>query len=350
MSANLEVHRLDQAGNPAEGPHGAGNPGGPQRRRRSSCAPIARTAPVIAPTKSSSASGFTSRPQKIKPQQLISRAVPADPYPALAMLRENYPCYRDWLGQRLLDHPLRRRHVGVRRRRELRDAARSAGSTPVEDLGRDLWAGVAGAVAPSSAHGQPRRARSRSELDRRLRGTRQRRPRHRVRRPVPAGTARARIWICPKPTSPRVRRALPGACSAARTGTRAPKQAGLAAIQRADRLFRADAGRSAAGSRATTSSPRLRGSTCRTARPPPRTWWSRCSKATTKRCTAASPTCGYLLLTHPDQLDHVKRDAARCCRFAWLETLRHSTPGDRGEALSRNTRWSASGGCCPKVR
>lgn len=36
--------------------------------------------------------------EKIKPVQLISPDFAADPYPLLEILRENYPCYRDWLG------------------------------------------------------------------------------------------------------------------------------------------------------------------------------------------------------------------------------------------------------------
>ncbi len=36
--------------------------------------------------------------EKIKPVQLISPEFAADPYPLLEILRENYPCYRDWLG------------------------------------------------------------------------------------------------------------------------------------------------------------------------------------------------------------------------------------------------------------
>jgi pulcherriminic acid synthase len=36
--------------------------------------------------------------EKIKPVQLISPDFIRDPYPLLAILRENYPCYRDWLG------------------------------------------------------------------------------------------------------------------------------------------------------------------------------------------------------------------------------------------------------------
>lgn len=38
--------------------------------------------------------------EKIKPIQLVSDAYRRDPYPFLAVLRENYPCYRDWLGNR----------------------------------------------------------------------------------------------------------------------------------------------------------------------------------------------------------------------------------------------------------
>ncbi len=35
--------------------------------------------------------------EKIKPIQLVSDDYRHDPYPLLAILRENYPCYRDWL-------------------------------------------------------------------------------------------------------------------------------------------------------------------------------------------------------------------------------------------------------------
>jgi len=36
--------------------------------------------------------------EKIKPGQLISENYRQDPYPTLAVLREHYPCYRDWLS------------------------------------------------------------------------------------------------------------------------------------------------------------------------------------------------------------------------------------------------------------
>ena len=38
--------------------------------------------------------------EKIKPRQLVSEAYRTDPYPVLGTLREHYPCYRDWLGNR----------------------------------------------------------------------------------------------------------------------------------------------------------------------------------------------------------------------------------------------------------
>ncbi|MEM7017224.1 MAG: cytochrome P450 [Pseudomonadota bacterium] len=38
--------------------------------------------------------------EKIKPIQLISDDYRRNPYPLLETLRENYPCYRDWLGNR----------------------------------------------------------------------------------------------------------------------------------------------------------------------------------------------------------------------------------------------------------
>jgi hypothetical protein len=36
--------------------------------------------------------------EKIKPGQLISEDYRLDPYPIVAVLREHYPCYRDWLS------------------------------------------------------------------------------------------------------------------------------------------------------------------------------------------------------------------------------------------------------------
>lgn len=36
--------------------------------------------------------------EKIRPIQLIEPQFAIDPYPVLTILRENYPCYRDWLG------------------------------------------------------------------------------------------------------------------------------------------------------------------------------------------------------------------------------------------------------------
>ena len=36
--------------------------------------------------------------EKIKPSELISEEYRIDPYPFLEILRENYPCYRDWLS------------------------------------------------------------------------------------------------------------------------------------------------------------------------------------------------------------------------------------------------------------
>ena len=36
--------------------------------------------------------------EKIRPIELVSSEFVRDPYPVLGVLRENYPCYRDWLG------------------------------------------------------------------------------------------------------------------------------------------------------------------------------------------------------------------------------------------------------------
>ncbi len=38
--------------------------------------------------------------EQIKPRMLVSEAYRTDPYPVLGILREHYPCYRDWLGNR----------------------------------------------------------------------------------------------------------------------------------------------------------------------------------------------------------------------------------------------------------
>lgn len=35
---------------------------------------------------------------KVKPNAMLTREYLEDPYPTLAILRENYPCYRDWIG------------------------------------------------------------------------------------------------------------------------------------------------------------------------------------------------------------------------------------------------------------
>ena len=36
--------------------------------------------------------------EKIKPIQLVSPEFARDPYPLLGILREHYPCYRDWMS------------------------------------------------------------------------------------------------------------------------------------------------------------------------------------------------------------------------------------------------------------
>lgn len=36
--------------------------------------------------------------EKIRPNAMLSREFLQDPYPTLAILREHYPCYRDWIG------------------------------------------------------------------------------------------------------------------------------------------------------------------------------------------------------------------------------------------------------------
>jgi len=43
----------------------------------------------------------------------------------------------------------------------------------------------------------------------------------------------------------------------------------------------------------------------------------------------------HLLLAHPNQLDHVKRER-RMLKFAWLEMLRHSTPVTAAKRFARH--------------
>jgi cytochrome P450 len=98
MSAQLEVHRLGPDGQVTE-PAG----GEPEIRVGRNGVPI-----VVRPNRAHGTGYRTyevfqrqrvhESTEKLKPQHLISPEFLRNPYPTLATLRENYPCYRDWIG------------------------------------------------------------------------------------------------------------------------------------------------------------------------------------------------------------------------------------------------------------
>jgi cytochrome P450 len=98
MSLQHEVHRLDQAGKPVDtttdeseiryGRNGVPVVARPSRTRGDGY----RTYEVFQRQRVGEST------EKIKPHHLVSEAFLLDPYPTLAILRENYPCYRDWIG------------------------------------------------------------------------------------------------------------------------------------------------------------------------------------------------------------------------------------------------------------
>jgi pulcherriminic acid synthase len=137
MTAQQEVTRLDSGGKPVETTET------PEVR-------IGRNGvPIIVRAQRALGTGYRTyevfqrqrvqeSTEKLKPQQLISAEFLADPYPTLAILRENYPCYRDWVGNSFwisryddvtsvfVDDP----NYETRSKRWFYGR---------EDLGRDLW-------------------------------------------------------------------------------------------------------------------------------------------------------------------------------------------------------------------
>jgi cytochrome P450 len=98
MSAQFEVHRLDAQGNPVA-------EAGAQQDVRYGRNGV----PIVVRPNRAKGSGYRTyevhqrlrvreSTEKIKPAQLISADFLQNPYPLLAILRENYPCYRDWLN------------------------------------------------------------------------------------------------------------------------------------------------------------------------------------------------------------------------------------------------------------
>jgi len=70
---------------------------------------VGRNGVAIAPRAITKGSGYRSyeihqrqrvhqSTEKLNPLRLVSAEFALDPYPTLDVLRENYPCYRDWIG------------------------------------------------------------------------------------------------------------------------------------------------------------------------------------------------------------------------------------------------------------
>src|SRR5580693_9311290 len=70
---------------------------------------VGRNGVAVAPRAVTAGSGYRSyevhqrmrvqqSTEKLDPARLMSAEFAGDPYPALAILRETYPCYRDWVG------------------------------------------------------------------------------------------------------------------------------------------------------------------------------------------------------------------------------------------------------------
>lgn len=98
MSLQHEVHRLDQSGRPVD-----------TAADESEIRYGRNGVPVVARPSRTRGDGYRTyevhqrmrvneSTEKIQPHRLLSSDFLRDPYPTLAVLRENYPCYRDWIG------------------------------------------------------------------------------------------------------------------------------------------------------------------------------------------------------------------------------------------------------------
>jgi pulcherriminic acid synthase len=258
--------------------------------------------------------------EKLKPQQLISADFLADPYPTLEILRENYPCYRDWLGNSFwisryddvtsvfVDDP----NYETRSKRWFYGR---------EDLGRDLWEHLSVLTLHEKvwdASAATIAERIASEIN--ARGSGDLATEFAARLPL---ELLATLLGLPADDFPLfVERYL-----------RLQRGAGW------DPLLR-EAGLQAYSELCTYFTPLL---SARRAAPGE----DLLSVLANLEFDSGAVTAGdvvvtllerdhetlhgglanlwRLLLTHPDQLDHVRNDR-RMLRFAWLETLRHSTP------------------------
>ncbi len=276
-------------------------------------------------------------PRELIGDEMLDGAPPAAHHPARA------PSLLPGLGrQPVLDHPLRRRHVGVHRRRQLRDTIQAV----VRRTPR---------VRPRSACRAPR-AVGRREPDRCARrtdrGADARRPRrtspiwHRRSRPGCRSSCGGRCSICPKricPSSPRGT----GGCSEPPAGTHAVSETGTpqrsswsptSSPSSAER--RADPGDDLISAAATVE---LDGPTIDATDIVATIW-----EADHETLHGGLANLWFQLLTNPEQLDAV-RDDRRLVKFAWLETLRHSPPVHSAVAL-RPSRGRALRSSAPRRR
>lgn len=320
MSVQHEVQRLDASGHPL---HSAG---------RDPEVHVGRNGvPIVQRTDRAQGAGYRTyevyqrqrvhqSTEKIKPQQLASAQFLADPYPALAILRENYPCYRDWLGNAFwitryddvtsvfVDDA----NFETRPKRWIYD---------LEDLGRDLWGelpvptaferGMDGHAAPVAERIATALA-GRPNADLAIEFA--------ARYPVELW---ARMLDLPEADFPvfaeRYLRMQRGA-----TWQPAARLAGLEALAQLTAYFRPlleqrrreprDDLISAVAGLEFDDRPA-------SAEDLVVTLLERDHE--TLHGGLANLWC--LLLSHPEQLEQVKQDR-RLLRFAWLETLRHSTP------------------------
>jgi cytochrome P450 len=320
MSVHHEVKRLDASGHPLQS-----SGGDPEVR-------VGRNGvPIVQRTDRAHAAGYRSyevyqrqrvhqSTEKIKPQELVSARFLTDPYPSLATLRENYPCYRDWLGNAfwitryddvtsvLVDDA----NFETRPKRWIYDR---------EDLGRDLWAELPVLMAfERGVDEHAANAAERITAGLASRGSADLAIEFAARYPVELW---ARILDLPETDFPvfaeRYLRMQRGA-----TWQPAVRLAGLEALAQLTEYFRplleqrrgeprddlisAVAGLELDDGPATAADLVV-------------TLLERDHE--TLHGGLANLWC--LLLSQPEQLERVKQDR-RLVRFAWLETLRHSTP------------------------
>ncbi len=330
MSAHLEVHRLDQSGKPAETPGAE-----PEVRVGRNGVPI-----IVRPGRAHGTGYRTyevfqrqrvhESTEKIKPQHLISPQFLADPYPYLAILRENYPCYRDWLGNSFwvtryddvtsvfVDDA----NYETRSKRWIYER---------EDLGRDLWEALpvlyafergmdsnAGPVAERLVAGFASRGTADLAIE------------FAARYPLELW---ARILDLQEGEFPAFAERYLRMQRGANWDPRA-RQAGLAAFteladyfrpileqrrrEPGDDLISAVAGLDLPEGPATAEDLVV-------------TLLERDHET----LHGGLANLWHLLLAHPDQLEHVKRER-RMLKFAWLEMLRHSTPVIAAKRFTRH--------------